>query len=41
MNYQHVRGNQLIPNYVTKSEYLPTRVAEGNNNQTMHVVLHF
>ena len=42
MNYQHVHGiNQLIPNYVTKSDYLPTRVVEGANNQTVHVVPHF
>ena len=37
MSYQ--QGiNQYIPNYVVKSDFLPTRVVEGNNQQTSELV---
>lgn len=31
--------NQFIPNYIVKSDYLPTRVVEGNQGQTSQLVL--
>jgi hypothetical protein len=37
MSYQTYQGqtiNQFIPNYVVKSDFLPTRVVEGNEGQT-------
>jgi hypothetical protein len=37
MSYQTYQGqtiNHFIPNYVVKSDYLPTRVVEGNQGQT-------
>lgn len=30
--------NAFIPNYVVKSDYLPTRVIEGNSTQTTQLV---
>ena len=40
MAYQQVHGiNQFIPNYVAKSDYLPTRVVDGSNTQTSTLVL--
>ena len=30
--------NQFVPNYVIKSDYLPTRVIDGNNSQTAELV---
>lgn len=30
---------QFIPNYVVKSDYLPTRVVEGSNSQAAQLVL--
>jgi hypothetical protein len=30
--------NTFIPNYVVKSDYLPTRVVEGNSAQTTQLV---
>lgn len=30
--------NQFIPNYVVKSDYLPTRVVDGNSAQTAQLV---
>ena len=29
---------QFVPNYVTKSDYLPTRIIDGNNSQTSELV---
>lgn len=35
MSYQaHQTVNQFVPNYVVKSDYLPTRVVDGNQSQT-------
>lgn len=31
--------NQYVPNYVVKSDFLPTRVVEGSNSQTADLVL--
>lgn len=36
MSYQTI--NQFIPNYVVKSDYLPTRVVDGNTAQTAQLV---
>lgn len=37
MSYQ--QGiNQFIPGYVVKSDFLPTRVVEGNTSQTAELV---
>ena len=30
--------NQFVPNYVVKSDYLPTRVIDGNESQTNQLV---
>ena len=30
--------HQFVPNYVVKSDYLPTRVVEGNNSQAAQLV---
>lgn len=30
---------QFVPNYVVKSDYLPTRVVEGSNSQAAQLVL--
>ena len=39
MAYQQVHGiNEFIPNYVAKSDYLPTRVVDGSNTQTSTLV---
>jgi len=37
MSYQTV--TQLVPNYVVKSDYLPTRVVDGNQLQHGQLVL--
>ena len=37
MSYQ--QGiNQFIPNYIVKSDYLPSKVIEGNNPKTSELV---
>ena len=43
MSYQQGQNiNQYIPNYVTRSDYLPnTRVVEGTNTQTSQLVCSF
>ena len=39
MSYQQGQNiNQYIPHYVAKSDYLPTRVVDGNNSQTSQLV---
>lgn len=39
MSYQAQTINQFIPNYVVKSDYLPTRVVDGNTAQTSQLVI--
>jgi hypothetical protein len=42
MSYQTYQGQtiqQFIPNYVVKSDYLPTRVVDGNTAQTTQLVI--
>ena len=42
MSYQQSLSiNQFIPGYVVKSDYLPTRVVEGNQTQTSELVISF
>jgi hypothetical protein len=42
MSYQqHHTINEFIPNYTVKSDYLPTRVGDGNQAQTAEWVLNF
>lgn len=38
MSYQTQTINSFIPNYVVKSDYLPTRVVDGNTAQTAQLV---
>lgn len=38
MSYQGQTINSFIPTYVVKSDYLPTRVVDGNNTQTAQLV---
>lgn len=43
MSYQNLGAerltvDRLIPNYVIKSDYLPTRVVDGNPAQTAQLV---
>lgn len=38
MSYQGQTINSFIPSYVVKSDYLPTRVVDGNNTQTAQLV---
>ena len=38
MSYQAQTIQQFIPNYVVKSDYLPTRVVDGNTSQTSQLV---
>ena len=35
----HQTVNQYIPGYIVKSDYLPTRVIEGQNSQTSELVI--
>ena len=42
MSYQTYQGQTIthfIPNYVVKSDYLPTRVVDGNQVQTTQWVI--
>jgi hypothetical protein len=42
MSYQqHHTINEFIPNYTVKSDYLPTRVGDGNQTQTAEWVIIF
>ena len=39
---RNIQGNSLreyIPHYIVKSDFLPTRVVEGNNPQTAELVI--
>ena len=38
MSYQGQTVSHFIPNYVVKSDYLPTRVIDGNTSQTAQLV---
>lgn len=41
MSYQSFQGqtvNTFVPNYVVKSDYLPTKVVDGNQSQTAQLV---
>lgn len=38
MSYHGQTINAFIPNYVVKSDYLPTRVVDGNSAQTAQLV---
>ena len=38
MSYHGQTINAFIPNYVVKSDYLPTRVVDGNAAQTAQLV---
>lgn len=39
MSYQAQQTiNHYIPNYVVKSDYLPSRVVDGNQSQTNQLV---
>lgn len=40
----NVQGNSLreyVPHYVVKSDFLPTRIVEGNSAQTTELVIDF
>ena len=42
MSYQQPQNiNQIIPNYVVKSDYLPTRVVEANSTDHAQLVCFF
>lgn len=35
---ENLTVERLVPNYVIKSDYLPTRVVDGNSAQTAQLV---
>ena len=39
MSYQGQTIQQFIPNYIVKSDYLPTKVVDGNTSQTAQLVI--
>jgi hypothetical protein len=40
MSYQQTSINQFIPGYQVKSDFLPTRVVEGNASEINELVHH-
>lgn len=38
MSFQNQTVQSFVPNYVVKSDYLPTKVVEGNTTQTAQLV---